>query len=147
MEIAALVLSILSLVMTIILTIWQTITTVKLNNINLKSQTCATIFDEFLIKNIPFARRALSFDAKDKLVGADKLKNVIVEMIKSSLYYKYNDKNFYDNLIKKLHELEDLLVKNHNKKVERENHNNLLNKIEELLEEIYKIIENKKIRG
>lgn len=147
MEITALVLSILSLIGTVLLTIWEIGTNIKINQINLKSNICEKIFDEYLIRLIPQARRYLDFDKNDKFVGAKELQNVLISMLKDALFFRYNDRKFYDALDAELQSLEDLLVNNMNKSVERIKQNDLLNNIEEKLKKIYDIIEQKKIKG
>ena len=147
MEIAAFVISCISLISTIGLTIWEIINNVKTNAVNLQSVICEKVFDKFLIEDIPQARRFLKFDSKNNLTGGEKLNNVLVDIRNSSLYFRYNDRNFYDKLDEKLTELEDYLTNLMNKVHETTKHAEIYNKIDEMIKEIYLIIYNKKING
>lgn len=147
MEFAALIVSIISILLSFAVTAWQIIITIKVNKINLKSSVCEKIFDEYLIKEIPNARRFISFDKMGKFIGADKLVKTIKSLIKDSLYFRYNDRKFYDILIQKLEELENTIVNNIDKRIDNIKQNDLTNDIEKLIGEVYEIIENKKING
>ncbi len=143
----AVVISLVSLVVSIILAVYQINTNFKMNKVNIKYNACEKIFDNYLIKEIPDKRRLLKFDKTGKLTGANELKNIIVDMIKDSLYFRYNDKPFYDNLIENLQQLEDFIVNSINKKYDSVRQCDFYNNIEKFLSEIYKIIEDKKIKG
>lgn len=147
MELAALIVSIISIFISFAVTAWQIIITIKVNKINLKSSVCEKIFDEYLIKEIPNARRFISFDKMGKFIGADKLVKTIKSLIKDSLYFRYNDRKFYDILIQKLEELENTIVNNIDKRIDNIKQNDLTNDIEKLIGDVYEIIENKKING
>ena len=147
MEKVALIFSIMSLATSISLTIWQIITTIKINKINLQSSVCEKIFDEFLITTIPQARKYIKFDCKGKFTGGEKINHVVVQMKKSSLYFMYNDKKFYTNLESKMTELEDYIASLMDKEFDSIKHAEIYNKIDELIKELYRLIENKKIKG
>lgn len=147
MEIAAFVLSILSFIFSCIIAVYQIKMTIKLNNVNLKSGIYEKIFDKYLITEIPNARGYIKFDNKNYLTGEDKLKEVLVDMQNDLLYFRYNDKNFYDGLKSELQSLEDFLVQNVGKQINQMDQLDFLNKIEVFLSKIYKMIEEKKIKG
>ncbi len=147
MEVLSLVLSALSLLGTIILTIWGVKVTIKLNQINLNSNICEKIFDEYLIKSIPQARSFLDFDKNNKFIGANKLQDVLRNIRKDCLYFRYYDKKFYKKLDEAIQDLEDLLVSNMKNKIDKIKQNDILNSIEEKISNIYNIIAQKKIKG
>ena len=147
MEIAALIISIISIVASVIMTIWQIIITKHVNRINLNKNEFDLIFNDYLIKEIPQARKFLKFDEKNKITGINHIIETLHNMRKDSLYYNYNDKKFYDELEKKILELEDYLTNNSNTEYEGSRQTNILNHIDELIENIYSIINNKKIKG
>ena len=89
----------------------------------------------------------MSFDEMGKFVGAGKMVETIKLLIKDSLYFRYNDRKFYDNLTKKLEELENILVENVDKQIDTIKQNDLTNKIEKLIVEVYEIVERKKMNG
>ena len=82
-----------------------------------------------------------------KFVGADKLIETIKSLIKDSLYFRYNDRKFYDELTEKLENLENVIVDNMDKKIDNIKQNDLTNNIEKLIADVYEIIENKKVNG
>lgn len=143
----AIVVSLFSLLISILIAIWQLYVNIKINRVNLKSNVCKKVFEDYLIKKIPHARRLLKFDAEGKLTGVEELKNIIVDMIKDSLYYRYNDKSFYDELVKNLQELEDALIVGLDKSFDSVGQCDFNNRVEIILAEVYRIIENKTIKG
>ncbi len=147
MELAALIVSIISILLSFAVTAWQIAISIKVNKINLKSSVCEKIFDNYLIQRIPDARRFISFDKMGKFVGADKLIETIKSLIKDSLYFRYNDRKFYDELTEKLENLENVIVDNMDKKIDNIKQNDLTNNIEKLIADVYEIIENKKVNG
>lgn len=147
MKIAAFILSIFSLIVSTTTTIWQIYSNTKNNRINLKSNVCEKIYDEYLIKKIPETRKFIQIDKEGNFIGAEQLKDTIVNMIKDSLYFRYNDESFFRSIEEKLQSLEDLLVDNINKKIDSIKYCDIINNIENKIREIYKLIEEKKIKG
>ena len=147
MEVAAIIISIVSLIATALIAIWQIITTININKINIKSNVCEKIFDEYLITKIPKARKFLVFDCKGMLTGWEKLNKVLVDMKVNSLYFRYNDKSFYEDLDSKLMNLEDYITSFIDKKLDSIKAVDVYNKIDNDIKEIYRIIEEKKIKG
>lgn len=147
MEKTAIIISIVSLIATALIAIWQIITNININKINIKSNVCEKIFDEYLITKIPVARKFLKFDCKGKLTGWEKLNKTLVDMKLSSLYFKYNDKVFYEKLDSKLMELEDYIVSLIDKKYDSIKHPDIYNKIDEDIKIIYNLIDQKRIKG
>ena len=146
MEVAALIISIISLVTTCIFAFFEIQSNRKLNRINLESVYIMEIYKEYLTISIPQARKNLRFDANNRLIDIGALKNVLIEMCQKSSYYLYADKTFYTTLKTHLQSLEDYIVNNENKSFEPEDQAEVLNNIEKNLGEIYKCI-NKKYRN
>lgn len=147
MDKVAIIISIVSLIATILIAIWQIITTININKINIKSNVCEKIFDDYLISKIPSARKFLKFDCKGKLTGWEKLNKTLVDMKLSALYFKYNDKIFYENLDNKLMDLEDYITSLIDKKHDSTKHADIYIKIDEDIKAIYKLIDEKRIKG
>lgn len=147
MEILAIVLSTLSLIASIALTVWNIFTTKKLNKVNLKSGVCEKIFDEYLITKIPQARKFAQFDGKNIFIGGGVLQEVLQDMQRSALYFKYADKDFYNNLRKEIRKLEDFIVNNIDKHFDSTEQPEIYNQIDSSIKTIYKLIESKKVRG
>lgn len=147
MEIAALVLSIISLLASSAIAIWQSVLSTKWNKINIQSTICEKIFDDFLISRIPQGRKFIKFDEHGKFTGGEKLNKVIVDMKKESLYFMYNDKAFYDSLEAKLTEIEDYITGLMGKQYDSINQPSIYNKLDKLINDVYDIIQQKKFKG
>ena len=130
MEVGALVLSIVSLIATVLIAIWQICITIKINKINLNSNICEKIFDKYLIVDIPFNRRKLKFDCNEVLTGWDSFNKILVDMKRDSLYFKYNDEFFYNKLTNCLTELEDYITSQINKRIDSTEHSKIFDEIE-----------------
>lgn len=147
MEVGALVLSIVSLIATVLIAIWQICITIKINKINLNSNICEKIFDKYLIEDIPFNRRKLKFDCNEVLTGWDSFNKILVDMKRDSLFFKYNDEFFYNKLTNCLTELEDYITSKINKRIYSTEHSKIFDEIDEKIKNIYLIIDLKKIKG
>jgi len=147
MEIAALVMSIISLLASIGLTIWQIITTNKNNRINIDKDAFNIIFNADLIKEIPQARKYIKFNAKNELTGIKILTQKLHGLLKDALYFNYHAKMFYDELDGKIQELDDYLTNNSMKKFEGSRQIKVLQCVDSLIEDLYSIIYKKKTRG
>ena len=147
MELAALIISIISIVASVIMTVWQLVITKQINRINLSKNEFDLIFSKYLITEIPRSRKYLKFDQKNKITGINYLINTLHELRKDSLYFNYHNKKFYNELEKKILELEDYLITNSNIKYEGSRQTNMLNNVDKMIEDLYSIINNKKIKG
>lgn len=147
MVIAAFVLSIISLVSTIGLTVWQIVLNKKINTINIKSSIYTTIFDDYLIYKIPQSRKLIQFDKDQKFIGGEELRKDLVDLLKDALYFRYNSKSFYDELEKSIQSLEDYLVTNMDKSFHSIKQGEILVNIDNMIQNLYKIIETKRISG
>jgi hypothetical protein len=109
MEKVAFYISIIAIIISVGVPIFEFLYNKKINKINLISEYFKEIYGEFLIKRVPLARQYIHFNGRE-LSGTDKLLDVFREMRESSLYFKYNDKEFYGNLKGKIQAIEDCLV-------------------------------------
>lgn len=98
----------------------------KINRINIENKYYEKIFDDILLYKIPEARKYPMHVGK-KLEGTRKLQSVLVDLRKKALFFKYKDKEFYDDLTQMSMEIEDYLfnsegrmTKNGFKQFERE---------------------------
>ena len=147
MEIVAIVLSIISLVASTVLTVWNVFTSIKLNKVNLKFGVCEKIFDEYLITKIPQARKYVQFDGKNIFIGGNMLQEVLQWMLQDALYFNYADKVFYKNLKDEIEKLEDYIVLKIDKKFSSIDQSEIYDHIDSSIKTIYKLIESKKVRG
>jgi len=140
--IAELILSSFALAASITSFIISFIQTNKNAKIELKSKFFDTIFNEYLIKRIPLARKKIMFNSTShKLQDTDELIEVLRSMRIDSLYFEYNDKRFYIELKKALQQLEDYITNAEDKEMSGEEQTDFLNDLQKHISLIYKIIE------
>ena len=146
MDIAALVISIVAIVVSVVIFIIELFTNKRINDINLISSFMNTIYEKHLISNIPNARKMICF-SDNKLSGISNLQHVLNQIRQDSLYFKYSDEQFFNELKKECQELEDYIVENEGKKFEYYEQPNVNKKIEKSIESIYAIINKKYTSG
>lgn len=147
MEIAAFIMSIIALIVSIVISFVEIRNSNKINKINLDSEYINEIFKNYLLIEIPQKRKFIKFDGKGKLTGISEIKQVLNNMLKDSLYFRFADKSFYDTLKTIISNLEDFLVEKNSKVFESTEHAELLSYIDKSIEDIYSTIEKKKIKG
>ena len=111
----------------------------KLNNKNLRSRYFEKIFDKYLIKQIPNARKYIRYNSvTNKLDDIGKMMDTLTNLKNDSLYFRYSDKNFYKELTFLITKLEDFLSECSNtiEQDEDSRANNIL-EIGYLIEKIY----------
>lgn len=111
----------------------------RLNNINMNSEYYHDIFDDFLINRIPMGLKYLNF-VNDKLVDQEKLTEALTDLLTAALYFKYQDKLFYDRLKKIAQDLEDYVLECGNKKYVQEEQAEVFSNIHTKIENLYKCI-------
>ena len=146
MDVAALVISILALVFSGIVLIVETIREFKITRMGMEFEFYMEIYKEHLIKKIPEARRVMRFDESHCLKDAQPLIDELNEIRRDSLYFMYNNKNFYTQLKTKLQTLEDYLIVTEAKKVLADEQTAFWNEVQEGLKGIYETI-SKAYRG
>jgi hypothetical protein len=143
MDIVALVLSIVSIIVTIIFTIYELVENRKINDITLEAEYFDFLFKELLLKQIPLSRVRLVFDGNGKLTGADDLIEVLSSMRKNSIYFQYTNPKFYKKLKKQLQGIEDLLEETVDKKLIAEDQTIFFNELKEKMEFLYNLMRKK----
>lgn len=140
LEIIALVLSVLSFVVSIILAIYEIKKAKDLNDITLESVYFDDLYKEILVKRIPNSRAKMTFDSNYHLIGTDDLIDNIKELRKNSLYFQYADKKFYEKLKSKLFDIEDYIIKMEDKQVFGEEQIEFYNTVHNKLSDIYSLM-------
>lgn len=140
METAALVISIISLLSTSAIAIYEFIEARNINKINLEAETFNILFRNLMLKELPMARAKLMFNEEHKLVGADDVINIIVLMRKNSVYYQYVDCDFYKRIRIKLLEIEDVLQKASDKQYIGEDQTLFFTSLGELIKDLYYLL-------
>lgn len=111
----------------------------RINNINMKSRFFEKIFDDYLISTIPEARRYLRF-SEGHLVDGEKLGDELNALLNRALYFKFDNKSFFDELKHNISKLEDYIMECGNKNFDNEEQAVVFSKIHEQIEEIYSCI-------
>lgn len=111
----------------------------RLNNINMRAKYFNTIFDDYLITKIPEARKYLRFN-NNKLVDSQKLCDVLTELLNAALYFRYENKEFYNEIKNRIQKIEDYVMECGNKTFEQEEQGEVFTKIHNNLEALYTCI-------
>lgn len=145
MEVAAFVLSIISILASIGLAIWQIIENRKINDISIESEYFDYLFKELLLKEIPKSRAQISFDMNSQLINTEALITTLNQIRHSALYFQYTDREFFNQLKTALMDLEDYLVKSDGKQMVGEEQTEFFNNIKEGIIKIYDIMKKKQL--
>lgn len=135
----AIIVSIISIIVSAITAFVAYRQNVKLNRINMKARYYEKIFDEYLIKKIPQARKYLRFD-KNRLVDSQQLSEALSALLNDSLYFKYDDREFYKKLKQLIQEIEDYVLECGNSVYEPEEQAQVYIEIQNKLEKLYRYI-------
>lgn len=139
-ELASLIIAIFAFICSVIAVIINYNQNQKLSSLKMQSRYYEKIFDTYLIKDIPKSRNYMRY-INGKLVDANKLIDTLDRMKKASLFFKYNNERFYDELIKAIDELGDILTNYSNTtEHDQDKQYNNINKVKEKVTKIYQII-------
>lgn len=137
-----LILSIIAIIVSVSTAIFEYMYNKKINRTNLEAEFFITIYGKSLMEKIPKARQVIHYDGvsiSDTQDLIDELNNIRL----SSLFYKYSDRTYYDELCNKLQSLEDVLIKTD--KLSGDDYAVFINNLNLRLENIYHFIMNKYI--
>ena len=134
------ILSILAITVSIAVVFIEWIKDSRLNRVNLESEYFRDIYKEHLIYGIPKARGYIKFDVEDRLTGIDNMINELQKIRQDSLYFQYNNKDFYCELKVALQALEDYLVNSGGKVFSGEDQSEFYNNLKEGINKIYRIV-------
>ena len=146
MDIAALIISILSIVIAIGVPVYEKNNNKKVNDINLNSEYLKEIYICYLTKEIPKARKIMRFD-HDILCDTNDFCNVLKSFLSEIHFYMYIDKEFYDRMKESIQTLEDLLMDSDGNTFIGDERNNLIDSIDNHLKWIYEFMNEKYING
>lgn len=113
----------------------------KLSALNMQSRYYEKIFDEYLINKIPKGRKYLKYLDDGSFTGANKLIDTLSDLKNESLYFKYHNEEFYDDLVNLIETLEKILTdfSNSSEKDQDRQYKNL-DKIKSKIVDIYQLI-------
>jgi len=140
MDVAAFVISLLALVLSIIVAIVEAYRDAKNTKISIEFEFYKEIYKEYLVCKIPQARGLMWFDANSQLQDSQALIDELNSMRRDSLYFMYNNKNFYKTLKGNLQELEDYIVKSEGKTMDAQDRAEFETRVQNGLDSVYTTI-------
>ena len=107
----------------------------------MQSRYYEKIFDDYLINKIPKGRKYLKYLDDGSFTGANKLIDTLSDLKNESLYFKYHNEEFYDDLVNLIETLEKILTdfSNSSEKDQDRQYKNL-DKIKSKIVDIYQLI-------
>lgn len=138
-----LILSVIAIVVSIGCVIFEYFWTCKINIVNMDSEYVKQIYDEYLIYQIPRARRKIHH-GENEIEGIDEITHILNDIRRDSIFYKYTDNDFYKELCEVLHKTEDYAVKKSGKMTDDE-YVEFTKDLNGQIEDIYRIIHTKYI--
>ena len=138
----ALIVSMVSLVVTIGVTIVTIIIQKKINTMNLEANYYDYIFKKFILEEIPQKFSVLKFDANKQLnKNYKELNKTMMNMVRKARYFRFSNPNFYKKLSDMTMELDEKLVTLSGKKIDIiSDQNKKLIEIEDYLSKIILLI-------
>lgn len=133
------VLSIIAIVISVIAIGFEFFGSQRINRINLEAKFYEEIYNDFLLEKIPCARNKLTYN-NNIISGTEELIDVLNEIRRKSLFFKYRDEKYYEKLCKYLQDFEDELVKKSDVSLDNEQFCTFTKYVNDSLEEIYNII-------
>lgn len=143
MDVAAFVVSIIAVIVALWVAFIQHQREIKINQTNLESVYFNEIYKEYLITRIPNARKYIHIDQNGRLDSTQKIIDELNNMRQDSLYYHYNDVEFYKRLKSTCQNLEDYLILASTITLIGEDQTEFYNKLQSQLKDIYQVINNK----
>lgn len=142
------ILSIIAILVSIISFICTFYQANKHNTINLKSRFYEKIFDEYLTEKIPEAVLKLNYNnITHRLTDANDIRDILSDLKRDSLFFKYSDIKFYNELVKLINRLEnEISDKVNNPEPDNQERCKNILKMVNIVEEIYKYILNYSIK-
>lgn len=112
LSIWAIGISLIAILVSICTAIWQGCQETKRQKVDLNSGFYKDIYWEYLIKRIPESRNFVKHNTvENKITGTDNIIDELNNIRRDSLFFKFNDRNFYEEICEKLQNLEDKYVK------------------------------------
>ena len=145
-DMAAIIISVISLCVSFLAAVWQIYSNKRINDINLESALSKDIIDEYLTKKFPDAFDEIKF-IDEEFTNNLTLQNSLNDFRNDMKFFKFTDKNFYEKLTKKLQAVEDYIVMNDKKHYSIDRQGAVIDKITELLTQVYRLVGKKYKNG
>ena len=137
---ASAVIAVISMLVTVVIFRLNYNQAKRISEITLKSNYYTKIFDAYLIEKIPAARKYIRFQ-NDRLVDTNELVNVLTDMRRDALYFKYSNKSFYNKLKEITQKIEDYIMNCGNRNLEPEEQAGVFLEIHKMISELYSVID------
>ena len=146
MDVAALIISILSLLVSIVFAALEIRNSKKINDINLEAELSKDIIKEYLTQKFPDAISKIHFKGK-KLTEIVPLQTALNGLRKELRFFKYCDNVFYTKLKAQTQQLEDYIVNNEGKLFNTDEHGEVMDEIRNQMTSIYALLNQKYKNG
>lgn len=114
----------------------------RLNRVNLEAKFFEQIYNDFLLFDFPNARNKMTYN--NNVVGnTDEMENLLNEIRKKSIFFKFRDRKYYNHLCERLQKFEDELVSKGDKTLSYDEFYDFQKYVNDSIEEIYDIIVSK----
>ncbi|MEI3294302.1 MAG: hypothetical protein V8R99_00565 [Eubacterium ventriosum] len=134
-----LVLSIIAIVISVIAMCSEFFGSQRISRINLEAHFFEEIYNDYLLDKLPSARNKVTYN-NNIVTGTEELIDVLNEIRRKSIFFKYRDIKFYNNICTHLQSFEDELVKKSDMHLEDEHYCRFTQYVNDSMEEIYDII-------
>ncbi len=142
MELAALIISIFALLLSIKTACDEAKRDYKITRITIEAEIYKKVFDNYLIKRIPEARGYLLINVNNLLQDDQLLIDELNAMRRSALVFRYAKPAFYKDLKRSLQAFEDYLVSSEGIVFVGDEKTDFLKNVQEYLTEIYDLVFN-----
>lgn len=134
-----LVLSIVAIIISLAAIAFEFFGNQRINRVNLRSTYYVEIYNNFLVTKIPEARNKLIYN-NNRISNTDELIDVLNDMRRKSLFFKYQDEKFYKKICDLLQSLEDKLVTDGDESLDSDEYCSFTKEVKESIDKIYKMI-------
>ncbi|MGX7202408.1 hypothetical protein BCR22_07460 [Enterococcus plantarum] len=137
-------LSIIAVIVSVVSLFWQNYKENKHHKANLESEYFKEIYLDYLVNEIPKARKPIVF-SNGKIIGTDQMIEVLNNIRQDSLFFKFEDNKYYDQIYSKLQSLENKYVESSDVNMTNDEFSKFHSETDSSMTEIYRIITNKYI--
>lgn len=111
----------------------------KINSINIDIQYYDKVYSEYLLERIPECRIKVERMYDGSVLGIDDFVDLLREMRKKSLYFKFANEGFFYELRRRIQRLEDVLTMLPDK-ISEEEYRTFRSEIDKMIYQIYECI-------
>jgi hypothetical protein len=139
LENISVIVSIISILMSLSTAYFQRRLSKKSQKISLESIYYKEIYWKYLVGKIPDAREYVQFaNSTKEVTDTDRIEEVLIDMRRDSLFFKFTDLNFYDSILFEITNIENKYVTAD--KMIYEKYIDFEKEVDSLLNEVYDMI-------